>query len=999
MQLRVDSVRENSQGGYRAVARGVAYQEISFLVRPPTCSSFESLATNHFSHQAPLSMLFATQHKSIDEAVRYFKQVLSTGDYYLGTEIKANWNGRLAEQLGLDKSRAVTQKEFEAVLAGMHPHTGKKLSQRMRMDRRPGIDFTWSIPKSVSLLYAISEDERVITLLRETVTEVMESEVEPLVHRRVRDGKNSRTDNRKRTGKMLFADFCHLTSRPVNGVPDPHGHVHAFAINLTEDEGRYFAADYTEVMRRLPYLQAVFDAKLIQKLETELGVSCVPTTYMQGGRKKKGWEIDGVTRATIEKFSQRTAQIEEYAKEHRITSAEKKSQLGRITRESKKDDLTLSELRQIWRNRLSAEERKTFKALRAGEVGMKREKSKEQMLEAAVNFAVEHHLYRQSTCENHHIIATALEHGLGLQPKEIAAKLKEKGVIERSKTIDGAERVFVTTPEILKAEQEMISFARDSRGTRYAMGSPDHEFKRDWLNEQQKAAITHLLSSTDTVSFIVGGAGVGKTSAMSEAVEAIERGNKSVYCFAPSNGAKEVLQEEGFKHAETVEHLIRNEKLQSELKSGDVIWIDEASMLDTRSMSSIFQFAKATEARIVLSGDVRQHNSPRKGEAARLLLENAGLDVARIEKIQRQKGQYKQAIELISRGTELVKPGLSGLEAGFELLDKMGKVHELPAEERFEAIADKYRQSVKAGKSTLIVAPTHAEGDLITQELREKLIAAGEVGKEGREYIRLQSLHMTDAEKAEKTSYAPEGQVIQFHQNAKGFKKGERYLVKVEGGDVVLKPMGKGEVKPLPTNAASRFDVYSEEKVSFAKGDKIRFSLGGLATDKKRRVSNGRIDEVAGFDRWGNIRLKSGMTISRNFSHFDLGYCTTSYAAQGKTAQHTILAMGNESLPAIDARQWYVSASRGSEDIAVFVCDKNRVRSSIRQAREQMSATELCAIEQDAAKNNKPNFRATQRTIWERVRRWWQKNRPTSRTAEAALQGLTQAPKQPRFSR
>lgn len=943
-------------------------------------------------------MLFATQHQSTTEAVRYFDKVLSTGDYYLGTEIKANWNGKLVEELGLDKSKPVTKKEFKALLEGKHPKTEKKLAQRMRKDRRPGIDFTWSIPKSVSLLYAINHDERILHVLRDTVKEIMENEVEPLVHRRVRDGKNVRTDNRKHTGKMVWADFVHLTTRPINGVPDPHGHVHAFSINLTEEDGRYFAADYTEVMRKLPYLQAAFDARLTQKLQTEIGVSVCKTSYIQSKRKKKGWEIEGISRDTIEKFSQRTAQIEEHAAKHGITSAAKKSQLGRLTRESKDEGLTLAELRDIWLARLSSEEREAFEALRAGANRKNEVKTaREELLNAAVKFALEHQLYRQSTCEKHHVMATALEFGLVLQPKEIEAKLKERGVIERSRTVDGAERVFVTTPEILKTEEEMIEFAKQGRGTRYTLGHPDYEFKRDWLNDQQKAAITDLLNSTNTVNVIVGAAGVGKTSTMREAVEAIELANKSVFTFSPSNGAKEVLHEEGFTKAETVEHLIRNEKLQAEIKSGDVVWIDEASMLDARSMSAVFQIAKRTKARIVLSGDVRQHQSPRRGEALRLLLENANLDVSRIDKIQRQKGQYKKAIELISRGTEMVRPGLTGLEAGFDALDKMGKVKELAETPRMAAITKTYRKSTKSGKSTLIVAPTHAEGKRITKELRKQLIESGLVGKEEREFTRLQSMHMTEAEKAEASSYSP-GQVVQFHQNAKGFKKGDRYrVVPKANGDILLKPIGgKGSAKPLPKNAAARYEVYTEEKVGFAKGDKIRFTLGGVATDGKRRISNGRLDEIEWFDRWGNIHLKSGMTVSKNFAHMDLGYCSTSFAAQGKTAQKVIVSLGTEALPAVDPRSWYVSASRGSEDIAVFVEDKVKVRKSIREVREQMSATELVSNVKEQPSQPKPKI--DHRTILDQVRRWWQKHRPNTKTAKAAAQALAPPPR-PKLSR
>ncbi len=79
-----------------------------------------------------------------------------------------------------------------------------------------------------------------------------------------------------------------------------------------------------------------------------------------------------------------------------------------------------------------------------------------------------------------------------------------------------------------------------------------------WLNDQQKDAVRHVLNSRDTVTAVTGGAGTGKSSLMEEAAEAIRSNGKKVFVFAPSTGAREVLEEKGFENAQTVEHLLRN---------------------------------------------------------------------------------------------------------------------------------------------------------------------------------------------------------------------------------------------------------------------------------------------------------------------------------------------------------------------------------------------------------------------------------------------------------
>lgn len=928
-------------------------------------------------------MLYATQHKSIDAAVKYFKTVLSQGDYYLGTEIDAFWHGLTAKLLGLETGKAVTRKQFEALLSGKHPKTGQKLAQRMRSDRRPETDLTFSVPKSVSLAWAINGDDRILDVLRQAVHETVSEDIEPLVHRRVRTGKSVNTDNRKHTGNLVYADFLHKTSRPVDGTPDPHLHVHTFLVNLTADENRYYAADFTELMRQVPSLQAKFDSRLARKLQHELGYAVERVTFKQSGRLKQGWELCGVERGTIEKFSRRTEQIEAHADQANITDAEEKAQLGRKTREAKDGNLAVEQLRKVWGERLSPMEREAFAALQAGAVGKKGNGETEAAsLQAAVDFALKHHLERQSTVESHRIVGTALEHGVTLRQSDIEARLEELNVLARSVQIDGASREFLTTPEVLAAEQSMLAFARDGRGTRYALGPTDHVFHRDWLNDQQKAAVNQVCRSRDTVTVVIGGAGTGKTSLMKETAEAIERKGKSVFTFAPTSGARDVLQGEGFTGAETVEHLLRNEKLRGDINAGDALWIDEAGLLDVRSMNGIFQIADQRQARVVLSGDTRQHSSPRRGEALRLLQAGANLDAARVDKIQRQKHQYKRAVELISRGDEIVDPNkrLTGLAAGFDLLDKLGKIQEIKADQRHEVLASHYMRAIQRGKSTLVVSPTHAEGKCVTQEIRTLLREAGAIGSENREreFASLRSLNLTEAQKGDFSSYTATGQVIQFHQNTKGFQRGQRFYVRRSSkSEVVLVPMqGKGEAKPLPFAAADRFDVYAEDTVRFAKGDKVRFSLGGTSKDGKRRIANGRLDEIAGFDRGGNVRMKSGMVVDRNFAHWDLGYCVTSHASQGKTTDVMLAAMGAQSLPAINQKQFYVTASRASEDLAIFVDDKEAIRRAIHESGQQVSATEL--MQQSVSQDREPKRKLPQqrKAVWDRIRLWWQTHRP-----------------------
>jgi conjugative relaxase-like TrwC/TraI family protein len=942
-------------------------------------------------------MLIATQSRNVTGTQKYFEQVLTQGDYYLGQEVAGHWQGKGAQILGLGQGAKVTREQFKRLLKGEHPLTGEKLTQRNRKDRRPGMDLTFSVPKSVSLAWAINNDERIIQVLRESVRETMELDIEPLMQRRVRTGDFAVSRHKSPTRKMIYANFLHKTSRPVEGLADPHLHVHAFVINWTEANGKHFAGEFAEIVRQRPSLQAKFEARLARRLEHDLGYQVESTRYRQSGRIKHGWEIVGLDRSTIEKFSRRTAQVEDFAKKKGIKEAARKGILGRLTREKKDAGESVEQLRQQWRSRLTEQEKLAFKQL--GRQKSKQGKT-EGMALASVKYALSHHLYRQSTVERYQVVGTALEHGLTLRPEDVEKALDKLQIIQRSVDAEGTPRQLITTREVLQAEQRMIDYARNGRGTKKAIGHTVHDFSRDWLNDQQKAAVDHILQSRDAVLSITGGAGTGKTSMMLEASEAVQKQGRSVFVFAPSTGAREVLEEKGFSQAQTVEHLLRNTKLHGELQN-NVIWIDEAGLLDVRSMNAVFEIAKSQNSRVILSGDTRQHASPRRGEAMRLLETEAGLSTARIEAIQRQQGRYRQAVELISRGHEEIDgQNKSGLLAGFDMLDRMGKIKEINPDQRCELLAQQYLHAVDRGKSTIVVSPTHQEAREVTAHIRNQLKQRGELSGIERELPQLISLNLSDAEKSNLKTYdLQEDLIVQFHQNLQGgIKRGDRFRVagRQDNGVKLVNVHDQSQYW-LPLSATDRFEVYAEQKLRVAAGDKIRFTLGGTSRNGSSRISNGRLDEVKGFDQQGNIILKNGWVVEQNYAHIDLGYVVTSHAAQGKDRQVAIAAMGSQSIPAINAKQFYVTVSRGSEDVVLYVDNKQSVRRAIERSGEQLSATELIKPKRENSFNDShigelAGMARVARRRYQRFRavveRWWRGKQSAREAGRHALENL-----------
>ena len=131
-------------------------------------------------------------------------------------------------------------------------------------NRRVCLDFTFSVPKSLSMYLARTKDAEVEELIHQALRETMD-DMELAIQTRVRvDG----ADQDRSTGNALWACFVHRTTRPVSGKVDPHWHCHALLMNATYDsvEDRWKAAQLGEVISSKGFYQAAFHSRLAEKL-------------------------------------------------------------------------------------------------------------------------------------------------------------------------------------------------------------------------------------------------------------------------------------------------------------------------------------------------------------------------------------------------------------------------------------------------------------------------------------------------------------------------------------------------------------------------------------------------------------------------------------------------------------------------------------------------------------------------------------------------------------
>jgi conjugative relaxase-like TrwC/TraI family protein len=883
-------------------------------------------------------MLFVTPARGAKEAKDYFTRHMSTSDYYLrdAAEFAGEWHGLGSELLGL--SGTIDKESYFRLCDNINPRTGEPLTARTKAERRVLYDFTFDAPKSVTLAFELGGDERILDAFRGAVKDTMD-EMEGAMMARVRS--NGRSEDRP-TANMLWGEFIHRTTRPVDGLPDPHLHCHAVAFNATWDpeEERWKAAQFGNMVRDKGQYQAEFHSRFAERLK-KLGYGIE--------QDKNSFRLAGIERATTDKFSRRTELIEAEAKRLGITDEKAKEKLGRRTREKKNEkELSLAELRKEWAARLSDEDKAGISEARRGK------ETTTLTADQAMDFALSHCFERGSAIPEKELLRTALSRSVGAASvAEVKAQLARDTIIGRQRL---GQR-WVTTEDVLREEIAMTDFVRNGRGRRHKLGgmtgTPDLD--PELSAEQRKAAMV-ILNSTDVVTALQGGAGTGKTRMLQTTVKAINTAGKDVFACAPSAEAVEVLREDGFKNAQTVERFLIDPKMHEQVKGG-VLLVDEAGLLSVKDMKRIFDVAEQQGARVILSGDSKQHSAVYRGDALRILEKDAGLRVGRLSQIRRQINEnYRNAVKAISEGDTVGKDGNTALQSGIEMLDDMGAIVEVEGNDRYKAIAADYIKVTSEYKgnrfkTALVVSPTHREGDKVTEAIRESLREAGRVSGKERNFLSLRSLNLTEAQRGDAREYS-EGTVVRFHQDAKGFKSGERVTVLgAKAGRVSIRRENGGE-DFLPLQEPKKFQVFEPGEVAFAKGDKLRLTYGGQARETKgllgktkNKVNNGQMYEVEGFTRDGDIRLSNGYVLAKDYGGITHGYVVTSHASQGKTVDAALIAMGNESLCAASREQFYVSVSRGREWVRLYTDDKQAMMEAVQASGARLSATELLQAE------------------------------------------------------
>jgi len=455
---------------------------------------------------------------------------------------------------------------------------------------------------------------------------------------------------------------------------------------------------------------------------------------------------------------------------------------------------------------------------------------------------------------------------------------------------------------------------------------------RKLLPDQADAAFL-TLTTPKWASAIEGLAGTTKTTVVGSIKEFAEKQGWTVRGFGTTTGSVQALNNAG------VESLTIAKLLATTLphKTSRELWIiDESSLLATRPVNEVLKLARDRSVeRIVFVGDQRQHLAIEAGSPVQQFLAD-NMAVSRLTTIRRQPDpELRRAVELAA--SERVPEAI-------DLLTEQKRIVEIPdTAKRYDHIAADYLDAHEARQRCLVVSPANDERKALNEAIRSTLVSRQYVASLGQEHQILIPRDLTPAQLQHAGSYH-EGDVLYFTRGSKKHsipKRAHLAVAAVNEHTLTLRA-DNGRLIEFDPGRWKGLRVYSTESRTIAVGDRLQWR----EPDNRRRIANGEYATITSLDaRNIEVTFDRGRKISMPLSDArktDLGYASTSHAAQGSTVERVIVNVdSSRHADLVNQRQFYVSISRARLDARVYTDDARAMRRAVARTQDKELALDV----------------------------------------------------------
>lgn len=630
-------------------------------------------------------------------------------DYYLSGEgtvryysdsgsVNGTWLGKGAERLGLT-GKAVTPKDFLNVILGRNTKGVELRNRRSRsgksrpkrdpdrprddgneIDQDPkqvrGVDLTFSVPKSVSILWALLKVHK--PELAAVIEQALLDSVRDSLNYAEATVSTSRRGKRgaiQTPGELVTALFMHELPRTY---VEPQLHVHAItAAVVRRDDGQWGTLNTKalfDATRSLGPYQACQFAKYLQE---RLGVEIEIPIDAKTGKLSTCFEIKGISRELIEQYSSRRKEIEAAVElsGNKASSAQARANANLKTRLPKDPTLTEAKIFDAW-EKLSDKAGFTKEEVLAltGHAQIRESLSPKTIetcvLEVANELVVSDATFRpldllRETCQRLQGRATGEE-----VDAAIRTSLQGKHFVH---VADLEKGPIYTTREHWELEKELIRSLKqisESTSARADRVEIDYAIAKRGLSEEQKQAVEYCCSSdSGGVRTVLGAAGTGKTTTLGCIAEAFKLSGKHVIGAALAGTAAKELASVGIESRtiasilfelnperylsfkETLEYRMEqaHAKKRPALAKNGVLIIDEASMVDAKTFLELAKECQTLGITLIVVGDLKQLTSI--NAAAPLSYIAAEFGSVKLEQNKRQVNLLDRlAVDLVRQG-------------------------------------------------------------------------------------------------------------------------------------------------------------------------------------------------------------------------------------------------------------------------------------------------------------------------------------------------------------
>ena len=544
------------------------------------------------------------------------------GEYYSEGETRTPvWvvagDRAAGEMVGLSAAEAAGgEADLEVVTRwldeGIAPNGGR--GRVYNEDSARGFDLTFCAPKSVSLLRAMDADgvaaKAVLDAHTAAIAEAMEYLRDHAGYTRVHNASTGQKDLQRLPG-LVAAAFQHETSR----AGDPHLHTHVILPNRqARADGRLASYDSRSLHNEAKAAGLIYQSTLRTQLTASLGLHWAAIDPHSGQA-----DIAGISRKTIQSWSQRSTQLREWAAENlAVVEAENGATVAqlaaaqRATRPAKPEHLAWGQLREMWAAdpRGFGIDETAQRAARQAQIEAGR-----TVWDAANEAATEIDKGAFTRADLVEAIAARMPVVIegapaGVTPRTIVETLAERIAVPLTAPRAAHERERCekfTTIEIIAEERDIYALigARNDAAKLPTTGITEAA----GLSEDQVRSMRQIAASAQLVQTLSAPAGAGKTTSLKVLREAAHRGGiERVLVVAPTGKAADVALAEGAADgggtvAAALKRL-RDGKLA--LDSRTLLVIDEAGMVGTGALGELLAAATSAGAKTVLVGDAEQ---------------------------------------------------------------------------------------------------------------------------------------------------------------------------------------------------------------------------------------------------------------------------------------------------------------------------------------------------------------------------------------------------------